>query len=123
MAYWRGIDRGKGPSSPETATGLGVIGHVRVLDPPHSGENYLTRELGFRIARKHAAKLRRIAVVMGFLLAALMTVIGFASGGPMAVVPAILAAVCGSLGIVLERWLFFAEAKHVVILYYGGDRA
>ncbi len=123
LAYWRGIDRGKSPSSPETATGLGAIGHVRVLDPPHSGENYLTRELGFRIARKHASKLRRIAVVMGFLLAALMTVIGFASGGPLAVVLGFLAAVSGSLGIALERWLFFAEATHTVMLYYGSQTA
>ena len=123
LAYWRSIDHGQSPNSPESATGLGTLGRVRVLDPPHSGENYLTRELGFRIARKHAAKLRRIAVVMGFLLAALMTMIGFAFGGPMAVVPAILAAVCGSLGIVLERWLFFAEATHTVMLYYGSRTA
>ena len=24
---------------------------------------------------------------------------------------------------VVERWLFFAEAQHVVSLYYGADRA
>ena len=123
LAYWRSIDRGQSPSSPESATGLGSLGRVRVLDPPHSGENYLTSELGFRIARTHAAKLRRIAVVMGFLLAALMTVIGFASGGPMTVVLGILAAVSGSIGIALERWLFFAEATHTVMLYYGSRTA
>ena len=26
-----------------------------------------------------------------------------------------------ALGLVVERWLFFAEAKHTVILYYGAD--
>jgi len=31
----------------------------------------------------------------------------------------LLAAVSGSLGIVIERWLFFAEARHSVTLYYG----
>ncbi len=25
----------------------------------------------------------------------------------------------GSVGVLIERWLFFAEAKHVVTLYYG----
>ncbi|MPY72535.1 MAG: hypothetical protein GEU92_21100 [Alphaproteobacteria bacterium] len=28
-----------------------------------------------------------------------------------------------SLGLAVERWLFFAEAKHVVKLYYGESRA
>jgi DMSO reductase anchor subunit len=25
------------------------------------------------------------------------------------------------LGLIIERWLFFAEAKHTVTLYYGSD--
>ena len=28
-------------------------------------------------------------------------------------------AAAGSLGAVVERWLFFAEARHSVTLYYG----
>jgi DMSO reductase anchor subunit len=35
---------------------------------------------------------------------------------------AALAAVSVSIGVVLERWLFFAEAQHKVMLYYGADR-
>ena len=31
----------------------------------------------------------------------------------------VLAAVSGLGGVLLERWLFFAEAKHAVTLYYG----
>ena len=26
-----------------------------------------------------------------------------------------------ALGLVVERWLFFAEAKHTVMLYYGAE--
>ena len=26
-----------------------------------------------------------------------------------------------AVGLVAERWLFFAEAKHTVTLYYGAD--
>jgi DMSO reductase anchor subunit len=26
-------------------------------------------------------------------------------------------------GLFIERWLFFAEAEHVVMLYYGADAA
>jgi DMSO reductase anchor subunit len=32
---------------------------------------------------------------------------------------AVLAACSGLCGVLLERWLFFAEAKHSVTLYYG----
>ena len=33
------------------------------------------------------------------------------------------AVVSAALGLVVERWLFFAEAKHTVTLYYGADAA
>ncbi len=32
---------------------------------------------------------------------------------------AVAAALSGSLGVAIERWLFFAEARHSVTLYYG----
>ena len=32
-------------------------------------------------------------------------------------------ALCVLLGTFVERWLFFAEARHVVMLYYASDRA
>ena len=40
-----------------------------------------------------------------------------------AIIPAMLAAVIGSIGIIVERWLFFTEAKHVVTLYHGAEAA
>jgi DMSO reductase anchor subunit len=33
-----------------------------------------------------------------------------------------VAAVIAYLGILVERWLFFAEARHVVNLYHGLQR-
>ncbi len=39
-----------------TATGLGGIGEVRAFEPPHTGSNYLTNEMVFRVGRKHAAR-------------------------------------------------------------------
>jgi DMSO reductase anchor subunit len=35
----------------------------------------------------------------------------------------VLAALSASAGVLVERWLFFAEARHTVILYYGAERA
>ena len=31
------------------------------------------------------------------------------------------AVICNFLGLIVERWLFFAEAKHIVNLYYGRE--
>lgn len=118
LAYWRMVDGGMGGSSAESATSLGFIGKVRPLDPPHTETNYLLREMGFRLARKHAAKLRKLTLLLGFglpvLLALLATQLGF--GGLL--LP--LAAVIALGGILLERWLMFAEARHTVTLYYRG---
>ena len=123
IAYWRSMDGSTSASSPESATGLGALGTVRLLDPPHTQDNYLLREMGFRIARKHARKLRRIALVVGFGATLLLSVVTlFASGWPAASA-ALLAALAGSLSTVLERWLFFAEARHTVMLYYGARTA
>ncbi|MBI1778068.1 MAG: dimethyl sulfoxide reductase anchor subunit [Proteobacteria bacterium] len=121
--YWRFIDTSRAASTPESATGLGSLGKVRLLASPHTGENYLMSEMGFVIARKHAEKLRRIATIVGFLLP-----LGFALAsltGPawLTGTEAVLAAATALLGTLVERWLFFAEAKHTVTLYYGSELA
>jgi DMSO reductase anchor subunit len=33
------------------------------------------------------------------------------------------AALSAAVGVMMERWLFFAEAEHVVMLYYRGGAA
>ncbi len=35
----------------------------------------------------------------------------------------VLAALIALPGLAIERWLFFAEAKHAVTLYYGAEVA
>lgn len=121
--YWRSIDGSASESTPETATGLGELGQVRLLDPPHTGTNYLMSEMGYRIARKHAVKLRRITVLFLFILPFALTLAAMFSTGLAAAVAAILALISGAVGVLVERWLFFAEAKHVVTLYYGATEA
>ena len=41
----------------------------------------------------------------------------------MQIAVAALAALSAALGVLIERWLFFAEAEHVVMLYYRGGMA
>jgi DMSO reductase anchor subunit len=119
LAYWRAIDHAEPVATPESATGLGKFGKVRLLEPPHTGSNYLLDEMGFRIARKHARKLRVLALLLGGGVPFLAIVLGLIAGGAAHAAAALIAAISGLFGIVLERWLFFAEAKHTVSLYYG----
>jgi len=95
-----------------TATGLGRIGAPRVFEQPHTGGNYLTREMIHVVGRRHSAKLRSIAVT-GVALPALILPL-------LPLGPGVALALCAHLiGAFAARWLFFAEAEHVVGLYYG----
>lgn len=118
LATWRHNDRLEIPTTANTATGL-AGGTVRSLEWPHTEENYLLKEMGFRIARKHSARLRRITQALAFALPVLLFVVTFALPWPFAAVPSVLAAIVQFAGMLVERWLFFAEAKHTVTLYYG----
>jgi DMSO reductase anchor subunit len=107
-------------STPESATGLGPIGSVALLERPHVTENYLTKEMGFRIARKHAAKLARVAFGLAGVVPVLLLIVVLVSGqGTSGLIASTLAAICFVAGILVERWLFFAEARHAVMNYYG----
>ncbi len=101
-------------STMETATGLGAIGSVRAFEPPHTGGNYLMREMIHTVGRKHALKLRVIAVLCAGVAPALLLLVL-----PAGLVTVGLAVLVHLTGTFAARWLFFAEAEHVVGLYYG----
>jgi DMSO reductase anchor subunit len=97
----------------ETATGLGDLGKVRLLESPHSGENYLTREMVHVIGRKHGQKLRVIAALcLGIIPVAMLLFF------PVTHLSVLLIILLHVIGLFVSRWLFFAEAEHVVGLYY-----
>lgn len=97
-----------------TATGLGALGRLRLLEPPHTGGNYLLREMVHVVGRDHARKLRAIGLGLAVILPLALVLI--LPAGPLTGGLAIVAHLAGAL---LLRWLFFAEAEHVVGLYYG----
>lgn len=115
---WRNRLQRRPRSTPETATGLGAMGKVRLFEPPHINDNYLTSEMGFRIARKHASNLFRIAFVAGMVAPLILALVAlFLPAGGAAVLLA-LAVLAFGAGVLVERWLFFAEARHTVMNYY-----
>lgn len=96
-----------------SATGLSAIGSPRVFEQPHTGGNYLLREMMFSVGRRHVRRLRIIAVVCAALIPAIILTISLSW-------PAItIAAMIHLTGACAARWLFFAQAEHVVGLYYG----
>ncbi len=119
--YWSRIARTPMAGSAGTALGLSPDAKVRPVFDAHSEENYLLHEFAFQVGRKHAAKLRRIALALGLGGTALFTLLIHVSDGLLAVVPALLAAACALGGAMIQRWLFFAEARHAVRHYYGGS--
>jgi len=123
LVYWRFIDRSRSVATPESATGLGAIGKVRLFAAPHTEENYLLKEMGYQVARKHALKLRLIALGLGFTAPAILAFLATLVTGWAAVVLLLLATIGNAIGTLTERWLFFAEARHTVMLYYGSETA
>lgn len=123
LGYWHFIDREQGTATAGSATGLGRFGKVRLLSAPHTEENYLMKEMGYRIARKHALKLRVIAFVLAFAIPLAGLTLAWAPASIGGIIALTLAVIANAIGTVTERWLFFAEARHTVTLYYGAERA
>lgn len=115
---WRNRLQRRPRSTPETATGLGAIGKVRLFEPPHINDNYLTSEMGFRIARKHASKLFRIAFAAGLIAPLMLGIVALFLPAAGAAALLGLAVLAFGAGVLVERWLFFAEARHAVMNYY-----
>ena len=96
-----------------SATGLGHIGKVRAFEPPHTGTNYLLKEFAYQVGRKHTQQLRLIALVLGFVVPVILLALGLGYFGAFIAIASHIA------GVLALRWLFFAQAEHVVGLYYG----
>ena len=115
---WLSIDRGTTPVSRASALGLPANRAVSVFERPHTEANYLTTEMGFVLARKHARKLRLLASVLFALVPALCALPVWLLVHVDPTPWLVLASLSALVGTFLERWLFFAEARHLVSLYY-----
>ena len=84
---------------------------VRLLDVGHTHGTFLTHEFGFELARQNASVLKIVLFFFAFALPFILL--------SLSAQLAMLASISSLLGLMVERWLFFAEAKHVVRLYHG----
>jgi len=125
LGYWRAVADPTGAPTIERAIGVreGVrppgmsVAQARLFDAGHSHRTFLTDEFVFKLARDRASMLRFVSVILGFVLPALWLFSGL-RGYAIAVVVVVLCLA----GLLVERWLFFAEARHTVRLYHGDRR-
>ena len=115
--YWRNLDAAPAPDR-ASALGLPSGRGVRGFERPHTEANYLTKEMGFVLARKHARKLRLIATLLFAAVPTLFALPVWLFVHLEAAPWLCAAALSAYAGALVERWLFFAEAKHVVMAYY-----
>lgn len=115
LAWWKigASALANSDTSLATATGLGKMGAMNAFEPPHTGTNYLLREMVYVVGRKHAQKLRVIAFLLMIVLPLVLLLLPFHH------LLALIAVASHIAGVAASRWLFFAEAEHVVGLYYG----
>jgi sulfite dehydrogenase (quinone) subunit SoeC len=115
MVYWKRLREEARTYTMSAATGLGP--GVRQWEVPHTNVNFIMKEMGYVVGRRHAEKLR--AAIIGLLL------MSAAFSALTIMSPRVSLAALATLAVAawMERWLFFAEAQHVVSLFYGAERA
>ncbi len=118
MLYFRVIGKPDGATI-GSATGFSQA-HVRLLDAGHNADTFLTKEFVFDAGAMKLLRLRYLMIILAFVVPLGLAILTLAWD----IAPAIFIAMLSLYaGLFLERWLFFAEARHVVRLYHGDQRA
>ncbi len=114
LMYYFWIGKPHGPSI-NTATAF-TRATVRLFDVGHTSGTFLTDEFGYQVARFKLLALRWVVYVGAFLLPGAFIAYNLHFDSMMLILAIAFA------GVFVERWLFFAEARHVVTLYHGNQR-
>lgn len=112
--YWQQTDAPLAISR-ASALGLPETRRVQVFEHPHTEANFISKEMVHVLARKHSVRFREFCMILGYVLPMFACLGAWLLGHDWLYN---LAAISGMLGVFIGRWLFFAEAKHVVSLYY-----
>lgn len=113
--YWIGKPAGTTIKTATTFTNASV----RLFDTGHSADNFLQKEFSYKVGPQTLTTLRWICLLMCFVIPFVITYMQ--SSNTITTLAAIAALLCYG-GLLIERWLFFAEAKHVVRLFYGDQQ-
>jgi len=114
LMYFFWVGKPHGPSI-NTAT-MFTRATVRLFDVGHTSGTFLTDEFGYQVARYRIMLLRYAVYLFGFIIPGVF--LPYSDNFDSALTLTLIAI----LGVFIERWLFFAEARHVVTLYHGNQR-
>ena len=119
VIYWISV-RKKSNTNIETAIGI-KSNDITFFEGPHTGKNFLTTEMINTIRNQNSNFLRMVVCILSFITPlyminqyATLVVDPFILKISMFLM-FILAMIC----MIIERYLFFIQSKHVVGLYYG----
>jgi DMSO reductase anchor subunit len=114
LAYYRRFrPSGVGAHSLASAVGMSTA-RVKLLDLGHTHGTFLTREFVYQLGREHARRLRALFFALSFVVPIVAVALRPGDNWSLAI-----AAFSCLAGLLVERWLFFAEAQHVVRLFHG----
>jgi DMSO reductase anchor subunit len=110
--YYFWIGKPAGPTI-NTAIGMTTQASVKLLDVGHEGGTFLQREFGHKVATSEIMKYRMAVYILAFIIPIILLIL---IANPYLLLIAVIA---NYLGLLVERWLFFVEARHVVNLFHG----
>ena len=123
LVYWYIISK-KIISTANSATGLGGSNNISLFEGPHTGKNFLTTEMINKIKKEKANFLRLCFSVLTCILPIYMII-----QEPSLIIDIFilkltffLVLIFALIGMLVERYLFFIQAKHTVSLYYGENK-
>ena len=119
VIYWISIKK-KSNTNIETAVGI-KSNDITFFEGPHTGKNFLTTEMINTISNQNSNFLRMVVCILSFITPLYM----INQYATLVTDPFILKIsmfimfILALIGMIIERYLFFIQSKHVVGLYYG----
>ena len=115
--YYFWVKQVTGPTI-NTATGF-TRAKVRLFDTGNTAGTFLTDEFGYQADATFLRNLKGAVFGLAFIVPLFLMLL--MANGHLGWMGAFLAVLSVLAGLGVERWLFFAEARHVVRLYHGAQ--
>ena len=115
--YYFWVKQVTGPTI-NTATGF-TSAKVRLFDTGNTAGTFLTDEFGYQADATFLRNLKGAVFGLAFIVPLFLMIL--MANGHLGWMGAFLAVLSVLAGLGVERWLFFAEARHVVRLYHGAQ--
>ena len=123
LIYWYIISK-KTISTANSATGLGKDNNISLFESPHTGKNFLTTEMINKIKKEKGNFLRLCFGILTCILPIYMIIqeASLIIDSFILKLTFLFVLIFALIGMLIERYLFFIQAKHVVSLYYGENK-